>query len=278
MAESSFASICSRVRGAPSEGGGGWLVREVAFPVVELLAATLISAVAPLTSDTAGLFRALRPERLAAGVWPSCAAANASVEADAEVLVAGGMSVGCKELCPGRLELHKAEFLPAAHQGAQQREGRRSRLDNNIEDHLEDERGDGELGIVGLAAQRDVEIDLSLAVFEQGDGELDRQVGGVGAVIAGTESEMIDQELVLRLELLLVDVVVQPHRELAFVQGMAGVSLHVGRKGCKVRVRESDRQVQVEVLGQRIDFAGNGERRGRVHLATEIDRGRARSE
>src|ERR1035441_146335 len=86
---------------------------------------------------------------------------------------------------------------------------------------------------------------------------------------------MIDQELVLRLELLLVDVVVEPHREFAFVQGMAGVSLNVSRKGSQVRVREGDRQVELQVLGQRIDFARNGKRRGGVHLAAESDSGRA---
>ena len=124
------------------------------------------------------------------------------------------------------------------------------------------------LRIVGLAGQRDVEIDLSVAVLQQRHGELDRQVGGVGAVVAGPEGEVVDQELVLGLELLLVDVVVEPHRELALVQRDAR---RTSPGKCVKAVRSvfvnATARSSCRSLASGLTLPEMAERRGGVHLA-----------
>ena len=47
------------------------------------------------------------------------------------------------------------------------------------------------------------------------------------------------------------------------------------RERRKVRIGERHRQVELQVLGQRIDLAGDGKRGGGVHLAVQVHRGRA---
>src|ERR1035438_6404686 len=98
MAERSFASICSMIRGVPSGVGGGWVSREDVVRVPELFAVAVISAVAPLTSDTVWLARAVRPEALGARAWLPCPAANVRGEADGVALVSGVM-VGAFTRC-----------------------------------------------------------------------------------------------------------------------------------------------------------------------------------
>ena len=65
------------------------------------------------------------------------------------------------------------------------------------------------LGSSSEPRHRKIQVDDALAVLEQGDRQLDRQRDGVLARGLFTELELIDDDVMLRIELAAVDLVVQ---------------------------------------------------------------------
>ena len=94
-----------------------------------------------------------------------------------------------------------------------------------------------------------------------------------GLPLAATESQLVDAHVVLRLQLLLRDVVVQVERQRAFLERVARVLREVRRDRREPDVVEQNRQIDEQILRERIDLSRDGERRIAVDLALEINRG-----
>ena len=71
-------------------------------------------------------------------------------------------------------------------------------------------------GIVERAGDRDVEVDHAIDVLEQRGRELDRQRDGFLARGRFAPFELVDADVVLRIELAIDDLVLELRRELAF--------------------------------------------------------------
>ena len=77
------------------------------------------------------------------------------------------------------------------------------------------------LGSSDSACDGNIELDAAVAVLEQGDGELDRQAGGVGAVVFRAEGQLVDIETVFGLERLVFNQVMHVEGQLAFLERAA---------------------------------------------------------
>jgi hypothetical protein len=77
--------------------------------------------------------------------------------------------------------------------------------------------------ITKRAGNRDPQVDLAARVLEQRHGEANRQVNGRGVFDSLSKRELINENVVLRCQLLLIQQVVYVNRERAFGDGLPGV-------------------------------------------------------
>ena len=89
---------------------------------------------------------------------------------------------------------------------------------------------DAEFRVVQTSRNRKIQLDLSLPVFQEGDGQPDRQVGCLRAFNFVAEVELIDEDVVLRIEFPLRDQIFHIEGELAFLDGIA--CIFAGVRGC----------------------------------------------
>ena len=108
-----------------------------------------------------------------------------------------------------RRELDVRQLLAASScQRAEEREWRGGRLRDQIDDDLHDDAPDGELRIVKRPLDRKLEIDDAVAILEQRDREQHRQLRRVRAVDMLAERELVEDQLVRRGELAILDLIV----------------------------------------------------------------------
>ena len=155
-----------------------------------------------------------------------------------------------------------AEFIRAA--AGEQREGRSQRLDEQVADDLQHDGEDAELRVVDRAADGQVDVDVAVAIGQQGQGQAHRQLGGVGAGHRTAQGELVEHDLVARLQLAAgVDAVGGVDAELAALDGEARVLAGVGRQRRELDVAGARGDVQRQRVG------------GRVHGAADVEQARA---
>ncbi len=111
------------------------------------------------------------------------------------------------------IELDVAQFLAAAEKGAQQGKRRRCDFREDVDDDLDDDAPDAELRVVDAARQGDVQVDLPIAVPQKRDGKAHGKLGGLGAFHAVAKGELIDDDLVFRIEFHVGDQVLEVEGE-----------------------------------------------------------------
>jgi len=177
---------------------------------------------------------------------------------------------------PGR-ELDEIHLLAATKQMRERCEGCSGHLLERIHEYLPDDCADMEFGIIEAACDRQIEIDHAVAVLEESDRNLQGQVHGVGALDALAELQLIDDEAMLRVELAIVDLVVDVNGQLALLDLVAGKSTGVGC--CARELHAAEAHVQIAVRGgrQRIHLPPDMHRRVAIDLALQLHfRARAR--
>jgi hypothetical protein len=135
---------------------------------------------------------------------------------------------------------------------------------------------DAELRVVERAAERQVDVDHAVAVGQQRHRELHRQaVGRARHLLA--ELQLVEHQLVGGRELAVGrDLVVDVHAHLAALDAVAGVAHRVRRQRRQVEVAHLGGDVEFERLGQRIELAGDFQRRGLLRLAAQFQVGQRR--
>ena len=126
-----------------------------------------------------------------------------------------------------RIEFQRRHFLAAAEQRAEQGERLRDGFREGVDDYLDDNAADGELGIVERSGNRQIEIDHAVPVLQQRHREPYRQRGGIGAVDLVTESELVEDQPVLRAELAVFDLVGNFKGQLALVDAISRIPARV---------------------------------------------------
>ncbi len=122
------------------------------------------------------------------------------------------------------LELHVLHPLAAAERcPPSSANGEVAALVDEIPDDLEDDAPDTELRIIEAPGHGNVEVNLPIPVFEQGHRQLDGKARRRGAVHLLPEGELVDENLVLRVELPLVDEVLQIEGQLALFDDIPDV-------------------------------------------------------
>src|SRR5512134_994056 len=138
-----------------------------------------------------------------------------------------------------RVELDVRKLLAAAPEyRPQECEGGGGGFDQQVPDDLPDDPPYAELRVVGLPGDGKVEVDLPFPVLEKRDGQPDRELRRVGAVHRLAERELVEEDLVLRVELLLLDVVLQAQRQLPLLNAVSCVPAGIGGKRGEVDVPE----------------------------------------
>ena len=141
------------------------------------------------------------------------------------------LHAGVREGRAAVIELGVAQLFPAPEDGAEEREGRCSRLADQVDDDPQDNPPHAELGVVEAPAHGDIQLDLAIPVFQQGDGEPDGQLGGLGAIDLLAERKLVDEDVVPCIELALGDRIAQIEGELALGDGVARIGPRVRRCG-----------------------------------------------
>ena len=110
-----------------------------------------------------------------------------------------------------------------AEQCAKRAEWRSHGLGQDIAEHLPDDAADAELRVVERAFDRQIQVDLAAPVGQQREREPDWQLGRLRAVDRLSERQLVEIQVVDRLELAVFDEVRDIHRQLAFLDAVAGV-------------------------------------------------------
>ena len=140
----------------------------------------------------------------------SCGRASNALTMACALSGAGRIQVG-----GAGLKVDELQIRTAAEQRSQQCERRRDRLFEDVDEDLPDDRSQAEFRIVERAGDRKIQIDDAVAILEQRDRQLDRQRYRVLALGLVAEFELIDDDVMLRIELAAVDLVVQLGGQLA---------------------------------------------------------------
>ena len=124
----------------------------------------------------------------------------------------------------------------------EQGKGRGDRLLDQVADGVPDQIADVELRIAQRSGDRDVDVDLTLAVLQQRNRKLHRQVGGGVVLDLFAEGELVDENVVVGGQPVALEPVAQIDVELALGDRIAGV---LGRIGGQVG--------QLDALGHRVE-------------------------
>ena len=142
-----------------------------------------------------------------------------------------------------------------------------------VDDDPHDDAADAEVRIGQRAADRQVDVDHAVTVFQQVDRQQDRQAGGIRAVHLVAKGQLVEEQAVFCLELLLGHAVVHVERHLALGDRVAGVLGGVGGQGRQVHPFYRGGQVQRHRRHQRVDAALYHKRRIAVDPAFQVDFG-----
>ena len=93
-------------------------------------------------------------------------------------------------------------------------------------------------------------MDLSLAVLEQRYRQPHRQLGGFIALHLLAERQLIEEDLVLRGQVLVFDPVFQAEVQLAFVDDIPQVRAGIGRCRGEIDIFEINLQVEEQVVAE----------------------------
>ncbi len=96
---------------------------------------------------------------------------------------------------------------------------------------------------------------------------------GFGALHALTELQLIDHEALFRVQLAIVDVIVDVDGQLSFLDLVAGESPRIGRDRAELHALEAHFHVGEERGGEQIDLPADARRGVAIHLAVERDFG-----
>ncbi|MNS92213.1 hypothetical protein D3C72_1263410 [compost metagenome] len=171
---------------------------------------------------------------------------------------------------------HLAGFCTAAKGARQQRKGRGDGLHDQVADHLEDDGCEPELRIIERAADRQVQIDHAIAVRQQGHCQLDGQARR-STLHRVTELQLVQHQLVGRGELAVrLHVVLHVHTHLAALDAVARIFDAVGREWRQFQIAHLAVDIERQRLGQRVELAGDVERRRAFGLAAQLQIGELR--
>jgi hypothetical protein len=160
----------------------------------------------------------------------------------------------------GEVDRREVAAPAASEELADQRERRRRGFDDEISDELPEDLSDPELRVVERALDGEIDVDDAVAILEQRDGQLHRQLGGRRALDPVSEFELVDEKAVLSGELAVLELVCNLHREPPARDRVAGVLPGVGRKRWQVDVVEAPLDVGESRGRERIDRACDFER------------------
>ena len=126
-----------------------------------------------------------------------------------------------------------------------------------------------EFRIVERAGHRKIQIDDAISILEQCHPELDRQRHRVLTRRLLAEFQLIDDDVVLRIELAAFDLVVQFGRELALGDVVSGEFSGVRVEDAKLDIAKTQFQIGVHRRAQNVDFSVERYRRELVYLAVQ---------
>src|SRR5262245_61088491 len=96
-----------------------------------------------------------------------------------------------------------------------------------------------ELRVVEVAINGEVDLNLAVAIFEQGQRELDGELGGIGTFDFFTERELVEDDEIRGFELTLCDLVIHLDTEVAAVQAVAEKLAGIRTGRAEVHVAET---------------------------------------
>ena len=130
------------------------------------------------------------------------------------------------ELSRARREDQGGQIRPRVPHEQGKRRGHR--LLDQVDDHLPDDAADGELRVVERAGNRQVDVDDAPRILEQGHRQQYWQLDRIGAVDVLSKRQLVEVDLVVGLQLAVLDVVVNRHRQAALLDGVASVARRIG--------------------------------------------------
>src|SRR5574343_177043 len=151
-------------------------------------------------------------------------------------------------------ELDVGQLVAAAEQGTEQCERRGHRLDEQVDDDLDDQAADRELRVIKRTGNRQVQVDLAAVVLEQRNGQVDRQFGRMGALDLIPESELVDEKAILGRQLVVLQFVGDIQRQLALLDRVTGVFARIRRETDHIHAGNVGLEVEIGIVSQRIQL------------------------
>src|SRR5690606_29018390 len=128
------------------------------------------------------------------------------------------LALAPRQLCAARIEgdlRHVDVLATAAEQRAQRTERRGDDLGDEAEQGLADQAAEAEFGILERPRHGQAEVDAALAVLEDRNGQVERQVRRVFRLELLAKRELIHDDPVVALQLLVLDPVLEIERQFA---------------------------------------------------------------
>ena len=125
--------------------------------------------------------------------------------------------------------------------------------------------------IVERAVDRQIDLDLAALIFQQRHGQQYRQLGRIRTFDPVAEGKLIEEDLVLRVQGAVLDVVADVERELALGDAVTGILLGVGAERGQLDVLAARLHVDQQIAAQGIDGPVDRHRRTAVVTALEHD-------
>ena len=182
------------------------------------------------------------------------------------------LRTGTRKRGIARPKFDELQIGTGAEQRTQQRKRRRRRLHQQVHQDFPDDRRESEARIVERAAHRQIQFDHAIAILQERDRELDRQRHRILARGLVAEFELIDAQMMLRVERPTHDVVMQVGAELALGDVVAGKFARIGIEDAELDVVEAEREIRVEGAAE-THLSGDRHRSKRPNLAVQVDGG-----
>src|SRR5471032_2985568 len=173
-------------------------------------------------------------------------------------------------------ERHIAQVFRASarHQPTDELERRRRCAHHQVTQGLPDNRHHTELRVVQVAGDRKFDGDLAVGVLEQGNGQANRQIHGVGAVDFLTQLQLLNHHFVFSLQLAFGDHIMQVQVKPALADAETGEPAGVRRQRGQLDAFEAGGDIQRRHRIKRVHAAFDGHWRIAIHLALDVDAGR----
>src|SRR4030042_6766435 len=98
------------------------------------------------------------------------------------------------------IKFNMAQFFSSSENRSKKGKRRSGGFCNQIDKDLQDDSPDTKFGVIQASRNREVQLDLSLSVFQQSNGQFNGQLGRIGALHFVSKGELIKEDIVLRIE------------------------------------------------------------------------------